>query len=64
MDQNTFREIRTRLGFTQREWAKALGVGLSSVNAYEAGPEHHSGHAIPEPVARLAFFVAKNRGPL
>ena len=48
------RTIRTRLGLTQEELGKRLGVRKNTVWRWETGMRH-----IPEPVARLMPYLAK-----
>jgi len=48
------RMLRTRLGLTQEELGKRLGVRKNTVWRWETGMRH-----IPEPVARLMPYLAK-----
>ena len=48
------RTIRTRLGLTQEELGQRLGVQKNTVWRWETGMRH-----IPEPVARLLPYLAK-----
>ena len=48
------RTIRTRLGLTQEELGTRLGVRKNTVWRWETGMRH-----IPEPVARLMPYLAK-----
>jgi transcriptional regulator with XRE-family HTH domain len=53
MTGEELRQIRTRLGLTQGEFASRLGVWLNTVSRWEIGERK-----IPEPVARLAQLIA------
>ena len=48
------RTIRTRLGLTQEELGKRLGVRKNTVWRWETGMRH-----IPEPVARIMPYLAE-----
>jgi len=48
------RTIRTKLGLTQEELGQRLGVRKNTVWRWETGMRH-----IPEPVARLLPYLAK-----
>ena len=48
------RTIRTKLGLTQEELGQRLGVRKNTVWRWETGLRH-----IPEPVARLLPYLAK-----
>ena len=54
MTAAALRTIRTRLGLTQEELGKRLGVRKNTVWRWETGMRH-----IPEPVARLMPYLAK-----
>ena len=54
MTGKELREIRTRLGLTQGELGKRLGVALNTVWRWEYGHRH-----IPELAARLVHYLEK-----
>ena len=54
MTGTDLRTIRTRLGLTQEELGQRLGVRKNTVWRWETGMRH-----IPEPVARLLSYLAK-----
>ena len=54
----SIRELRTRLGLTQEEFAHAIAVTVSTVNRWE------NGHASPSKLAWRAIpGLLRNRGP-
>ena len=55
--QQSIRQLRTRLGLTQEEFAHAIAVTVSTVNRWE------NGHATPSKLAwRAIQSVMKKRG--
>jgi DNA-binding transcriptional regulator YiaG len=53
----TIRDLRNRLGLTQEDFARALGITVSTVNRWEKG------HSIPSKLARNSMTrVAGIRG--
>lgn len=52
MDKKEFSAARARLGKSQREFARVLGVSLKAVESYEQG-----WRGIPPAVERLTYFL-------
>lgn len=52
MDSKEFKNIRTKLGKTQRQMAQLLGVSLKAIHSYEQG-----WRSIPTHVERHIFFL-------
>ncbi len=57
MRPNEFKRHRDRLGMTQEELAKAIGVHWMTVSKWERGT-----HRIPEPVALLLAQMRPQKG--
>ena len=56
MDKDLFAKARVKLGKTQKELAKLLGISLKAVQSYEQG-----WRAVPLHVERQLFFLIVNQ---
>jgi len=54
MTGEDLKALRTQLGLTQAELAERIGVARNTINRWEMGIRR-----IPEPVARLMQYLAK-----
>ncbi|MBI3800222.1 MAG: helix-turn-helix transcriptional regulator [Deltaproteobacteria bacterium] len=54
MTRDELKALRARLGLTQYELAEKVGVARNTINRWEMGIRR-----IPEPVARLVDYLAK-----
>lgn len=52
MDTNSFKQVRSRLGKTQKELAQILGISIKAVHSYEQG-----WRKIPHHVERQLLFL-------
>lgn len=66
MTPQRFRQWRDGLGLTQSEAAKALGIGLSTLQLYERGRRFDDNRAveIPRAVALACAALEAGLGPL
>lgn len=56
MDKNEFAKVRKKIGKTQKELAKLLGVSLKAIHSYEQG-----WRSIPSHIERQMFFLLTNK---
>jgi transcriptional regulator with XRE-family HTH domain len=54
MTREELKALRATLGLTQEDLAEKVGVARNTINRWEMGIRH-----IPEPVARLVQYLAK-----
>jgi DNA-binding XRE family transcriptional regulator len=60
MTETSFAKWRAKVGMTQAEAAKALGVSLTTIKQYEGGKHLSTGKEMspPEPVRKLMRAIA------
>jgi DNA-binding XRE family transcriptional regulator len=60
MTETSFAKWRAKVGMTQAEAAKALGVSLTTIKQYEGGKHLSTGKKMspPEPVRKLMRAIA------